>query len=154
MLVWADQVGLARTGQGSPDMEVVRWAAAVHDVGRLTDGRDAGHGSRSAEWVEANGTLLEPGLTLPQQEQLAYICRWHVPDDNSAPEMTAELACLKDADGLDRVRIWDLDPRRLRSAAARDLAKAAKQLFSESQRMHGDPWEAARTCAQAMGLWR
>ena len=46
-----------------------------------------------------------------QIERLQYCCTWHVPPDKCAPEMIRELSCLKDADGLDRVRIRDLDTR-------------------------------------------
>jgi hypothetical protein len=38
---------------------------------------------------------------------------------------------LKDADGLDRVRIYDLDVTRLRSGAARDREAEARRLYEE-----------------------
>jgi hypothetical protein len=39
---------------------------------------------------------------------------------------------LKDADGLDRVRLGDLDPRRLRNPQARDMIAFAEALFEET----------------------
>ena len=54
--------------------------------------------------------------------------RCHVPDDHLAPEMTPELACLKDADGLDRLRIGELDMRFLRTPASRSRVKGCKEL--------------------------
>jgi hypothetical protein len=39
---------------------------------------------------------------------------------------------LKDADGLDLVRLGDLDPRRLRNPQARDMIPFAQALFEET----------------------
>jgi len=39
---------------------------------------------------------------------------------------------LKDADGLDRVRLGDLDPRYLRNPEAHDMVGFAAALFSET----------------------
>jgi hypothetical protein len=39
---------------------------------------------------------------------------------------------LKDADGLDRVRLGDLDPRRLRHPETREMVAFAEVLFSET----------------------
>jgi hypothetical protein len=154
VLVWVEQVGRAMAAAGEPvDMTVARWAAAVHDVGRLDDGRDSGHGERSAEWVRAHRDLLVPALDAGQVEQLAYVCTWHVPNDHLAPRFTPELTCLKDADGLDRVRIYDLNPAKLRTPFARDQAAQADALFHASLAARGDPWEAVRTCALRIGLW-
>jgi hypothetical protein len=155
VLVWAEQVGQALSSAGQPvDMTVVRWAAAVHDVGRLDDGRDPLHGQRSAEWVRERRELLVPALTDGQLLQLAYVCTWHVPPDHFAPHFSPELTCLKDADGLDRVRIHDLDPDKLRTRHARDLAPGAAVLYHASRVEPGDPWEAVRACARRLGWWR
>jgi HD domain len=155
VLVWAEQVGQSLSAAGQPvDMSVVRWAAALHDVGRLEDGRDLLHGQRSAQWVRARRELFVPALTDDQLEHLAYVCTWHVPPDHLAPYFSPELTCLKDADGLDRVRIYDLDLHKLRTPHARDLAPAAVELFQASRVEPGDPWEAVRACARRLGWWR
>jgi hypothetical protein len=52
---------------------------------------------------------------------------------------------LKDADGLDRARLGDLDPGYLRHPEARELVKGAKRLFRATADMD-DPariWEVA-----------
>jgi uncharacterized protein len=154
VLVWVEQVGRAMNATCPVvDLNVVRWAAALHDVGRLDDGRDPNHGRRSADWARAHADLLVPALDDAQTKKLAYICTWHVPPDDEAPVFTAELRCLKDADGLDRVRIRDLDPGRLRTPFARGLVSDAVSLYRASVAEPGDPWEAVRACAQRMGLW-
>ncbi len=42
------------------------------------------------------------------------------------------MALLKDADGLDRVRIGDLDPRYLRTSEALEMLDFAEQLMDET----------------------
>jgi hypothetical protein len=61
--------------------------------------------------------------------------------------MTPELMCLKDADGLDRVRINDLNPDFLRSARARSLVGAAWKLLYATETVH-NPWEAVMKAAR------
>jgi hypothetical protein len=139
------------------DVEVVRCAAATHDVGRHDDGRDPEHGLRSARWVREHRDALSVALDDRQLEALAYCCAWHVPPDAQAPALTNELVCLKDADGLDRVRIVDLDPRQLRTERARQLPGPARRLYEASRRAGeggGDPWEQVRAAAVVQGQWR
>jgi HD domain len=156
VLVWAEQVGAWMQAQGRPvDLEVVRLAAVTHDVGRFDDGRDPEHGRRSASWVRRHREALPAPLDEARIEAVAYCCTWHVPPDAHAPLMTNELICLKDADALDRVRIGDLDPRRLRTPQARRLPGAARRLLDASTRPRdGEPWERVRGAAQTLGLWR
>jgi hypothetical protein len=155
VLIWAEQVAEALQAEGTPvEMEVVRWAAAVHDVGRIDDGRDRGHGERSALWVLENAAQFAPALIPSQVERVAYLCTWHVPDDTKAPAFTPELTCLKDADALDRVRIFDLDVRRLRTSRAVALADSAGALFRVSGYPDKNAWDTVRRTALSMGLWR
>ena len=156
VLVWADRLAAVLLAKGaSVDADVVRWAAIIHDVGRLNDGRDPEHGDRSARWLLDNARRLPAELTEEQLACIRYCCFWHVPPDRVAPELTSELVCLKDADGLDRVRIADLDVRHLRTAEARALQADARRLFEAMQsRGDTDPWEAGRQAAARMGLWR
>ena len=134
-------------------LEAVRWAAALHDVGRQSDGYEVGHGERSALWLELNTALLPSALSAERLAKVAYCCRWHVPRDHVAPEMTAELRCLKDADGLDRVRIHDLDPEQLRTAEARVLVESAWAVYRETSLDRHDPWAQVRRIARGRGLW-
>ncbi len=108
------------------DREVIRWAAATHDVGRIDDGIDLDHGTRSAQWIQKN---LNDQISPELLDMVTYIVHWHVPPDTEAPEMTTELKILKDADALDRVRLGDLDIRYLRTDAARGLVELADDLY-------------------------
>jgi hypothetical protein len=60
--------------------------------------------------------------------------------------MTAELMCIKDADGLDRVRINDLNRDFLRTEPARLLVAHAWDLFRATESAD-DPWEAVLEAA-------
>jgi HD superfamily phosphodiesterase len=109
--------------------EATRWAAMTHDVGRVDDGVDLEHGKRSAEWIKSN---LQDQLSPELMDMVTYIVHWHVPPDEEAPVMTTELKVLKDADGLDRVRLGDLDTRYLRTNVALELVAMARQLDEHS----------------------
>ncbi len=109
--------------------EATRWAASVHDIGRVDDGDDLEHGTRSAEWMRNH----VPNNMSPEAIDVAtYIVHWHTPEDEAAPTMTTELKILKDADGLDRIRLGDLDARFLRTNAAHQLIELAQQLYEGS----------------------
>lgn len=123
VLVLVNQIGNFMIEQGvSLDKEVTLWAAVLHDVRRIDDGQDPLHGQRAAEWVRksyAHGFFTT--LNNHQLQQVIYCCTWHVPDDALIPQITPELICLKDADGLDRVRLNDFNPSFLRTSYARTL---------------------------------
>ena len=134
------------------DIEVVRWAAVLHDVGRVSDGIDKGQGERSGEWISQNRIIISLNLNESQFEQLSYCCQWHETSDNEIPQLTNELKCLKDADGLDRVRINDLNPNLLRTSAARELVKPAWDLYRVSEFVK-DPWTAVWEATEASAWW-
>lgn len=138
VLVWANLIAkhLLQRGE-SLSLEAVRWTAALHDVGRLSDGIDKGHGARSADWVVKHKDLL-PAVLL---DRILNCCRWHDTADQQIPLMTPELVCIKDADALDRVRIHDLNPALLRSEAAKTLVVDAWVLYWATEGSY-DPWEA------------
>lgn len=108
--------------------EELFWSAAVHDVGRVDDGLDRGHGRRSAEWVVDRLGAERPAASTCDLEFVAELCAWHEIDDEDIERLTLDLVLLKDADGLDRVRLGDLDPERLRLQHARRLVEAAGRL--------------------------
>lgn len=150
VLIHADRISSSMLRHGQQvDRDVVLWAAALHDVRRMDDGADPEHGARAADWIHSGGAAHQLlSLTDLQRERLEYCCRWHVPPDEKAPEMTPELICLKDADGLDRVRLGDLDPSRLRTFFARGLTQAAQELHDRSLDISAtDPWETVRIAA-------
>ena len=156
VLVWADFITQAVIDEGRDvDIDIVRWAAVLHDVGRLDDDLDPGHGGRSAAWIEANRGLMGEGLDERQLQALQEVCSRHMQADASIPVMTIELICLKDADGLDRVRLGDLNPMYLRTPHAREAIDRARKLMEwTSLRATRDPWENTREISLAMGLWR
>jgi hypothetical protein len=128
--------------QSTEWFEPVVWAAACHDLRRHDDGADPRHGFRAGRWVrrELPGLLrrLPEGL-----EKIALACDWHVCPDSQAGWDDPVLWYLKDADGLDRVRLYDLDPSRLRHPGALDLVRHARRLY-----------EATVECDDLAVIWR
>lgn len=136
------------------DHEAVRWASVTHDVGRVNDDADAGHGFRSAEWAKQN---LGDRVAAETLECIAYLNEWHVPSDESVPRFSLELEILKDADGLDRVRLYDLDPNYLRLEVSRGMIDLAQQLLDktlESRKYASAPFETVLRAAIHLGLVR
>lgn len=134
--------------------EATRWAAMAHDVGRVDDGMDLDHGQRSAEWIRDN---LNDRMSPELMDTVTYIVHWHVPHDSEAPVMTTELKVLKDADGLDRVRLGDLDAAYLRTDAAKELVETARELeklsFSNCQDEGGkETFDDVLRAARELGL--
>jgi hypothetical protein len=117
--------------------EALRWAAITHDTQRKNDDFDPWHGERAAHWVKENLVSHIPQQSL---EMVMYLNTWHNIDDKFIPDITIELAILKDADALDRVRMDDLDPNLLRHEASRTLlVEVAQLVFMVSTQ---DPKEA------------
>ncbi len=104
------------------------WAAAVHDVARVDDGVDPGHGERAADWVQHHLAEVRPETASLGIGFIAALCRWHQAPDHAIEQWTLELMILKDADGLDRCRISDLDSGRLRLQTSLGLVGAAERL--------------------------
>jgi hypothetical protein len=155
VLVWAAQIA-ERVVEPVRHGELF-WAAGLHDIKRWDDDRDPQHGQRAAEWVHATFASVRPqdAATL-DLDLVASLCRQHVTSDHLiAPhEWTVELSILKDADGLERVRIYDLDASRLR---LRDITPALEPqawTLMETSRAQGDDAAAVRAVALDMGLWR
>lgn len=111
------------------DREALRYGAMAHDVGRTHDGYDEDHGRASAKWIHDN---LADKMSPQTLDTATYIVHWHSLPDDAAPLMTLELQILKDADGLDRVRLGDLDPTRLRTKPAKHLMETAQKLYDLS----------------------
>ena len=128
VLVWAAALANRIGRPEAIRREELFWAAAVHDVGRVDDGLDRGHGRRSAEWVLDRLGAERPAAASSDLRFVAELCTWHEVADHEVERLTLELLVLKDADGLDRVRLGDLDPARLRLQHARRLVEAAARL--------------------------
>ncbi|PIN75816.1 hypothetical protein COV17_03665 [Candidatus Woesearchaeota archaeon CG10_big_fil_rev_8_21_14_0_10_36_11] len=116
------------------DMKSIRWAAITHDTQRTGEGSNYEHGVKAAEWVQSNAHRIIPHDCDSRGEevnidQVAYLNKWHVPHDSEAPVMTLELSILKDADGLDRVRVGELNPVYLRTEEATRIVFVAYGLY-------------------------
>lgn len=126
------------------DTRLLLLACSYHDVGRKNDTLDDLHGWRSAQQIPALTGLEGEELKLVQaavdahsrsDNALAATLRgYHLADFDRGLEIAT---LLKDADGLDRVRIWDLDPAFLRREASKGRAGFAKELYLRYQRKSG-----------------
>lgn len=138
VLVWsavlADRFGRA------PALRVpeLYWAAATHDVERVDDWTDSGHGQRAAAWVQSRLAAVRPLAAEADLGFVAELDRWHEVHDREIGRWSLELLLFKDADGLDRVRIHDLDSSYLRTQVAVQLAGQAKLLMGMTTGLH-DP---------------
>ena len=133
VLIWSAILADRITMQSAIRHEELLWAASTHDVGRLDDGTDRGHGTRSAAWI--TGCLVEkrPAARDVDIGFVAELSTWHEIPDHEIRRMSLELLILKDADGLDRVRIHDLDVRRQRTQHAARLESAAQRLLDQTR---------------------
>ncbi len=120
-------------------------ACAWHDIGRTHDGREPEHGRQSVARARQLGLdeQVEPLIL----RRALFAVEWHsLPDaravaravtlarEGSKPEvgtMLRVLWVLKDADGLDRVRLKDLDPDQLRYPCAKAMVAQAWRLLAE-----------------------
>ena len=139
VMVWA-----AVLTRGTEWFEPVVWAAACHDLRRQDDGADPEHGFRAGAWVRTRlpQMLREPPADL---ERIARACDWHVCPDRRSGWDHPVLWLLKDADGLDRVRLHNLDPSYLRHRETRRWLKQADLLYRATRRLQ-DPariWQRA-----------
>lgn len=114
------------------DSKALAWAAAIHDTRRHSDGYDRDHGERAARWVTVHRDRLPAHCDL---DQVAYLCRWHVPPDRAAPLMTDALKLFKDADALDRWRVGGPSPKMLRTRAAHRLLGPSRRLFESTAQL-------------------
>ena len=122
-----------------PDKELLVSAALFHDIGRDNDGLCFKHGKRSVEKMAA----LNLSPADPESAAISdFIITYHCIDDSRAEadlhilpnvfhERTWRLfRILKDSDGLDRVRIGDLDVHYLRNPESARLAELAHELLA------------------------
>jgi len=128
-----------------PDwFESVVLAVAWHDIGRTHDGREPEHGANSVAKVQRLG--LAQGVGTHVLARTFFAMEHHSISDHVAVERAADLEpdhrpepgtmlrvlwLLKDADGLDRVRIDDLDPAQLRYQESVSMVARAQRLLKE-----------------------
>ena len=115
------------------------WAAVyLHDLARTHDGVCHRHGADAMKKFDALPQvrgLFERGGVHEADYPIIHTAVVHhsLPAelDRSHPHWRLT-SLLKDADGLDRVRLHDLDPRYLRNPEARTMVGFAEALFSET----------------------
>jgi len=140
---------LEQLGWSDADADLVLCAALWHDIGRVGDGIEHGHGGASAARADVLG--LSADLAPAEAAVVRFAIVRHSLRDHGAEEYAAELArsedqarrlaeperalrvlwLLKDADALDRVRLGERpDPRQLRHLQTAELIPFASQLYA------------------------
>lgn len=121
------------------DSDLLCNAALFHDIGRTNDNYDPQHGRESYKKLLA--LHLSPYTDMDSSETLRFLMETHCVPDGEAldllpgyqvqdPAHVLDLChVFKDADGLDRIRIMDLDVKQLRTASAPRLLLVARQLY-------------------------
>ncbi len=130
-LILSDKLDLS-----ADDTKLLLTASAYHDIGRKNEFTDAEHGLRAAKVVERyvgydgdDLKILKASIEAHSRSDALMrevIDKYEVTDVERALKLTR---ILKDADALDRVRIYDLDKKYLRFDESMDLVDLAKQLF-------------------------
>lgn len=127
-------------------------ACSYHDVGRVNDKLDDDHGKRSGEQIghitgrapgEESSILraMVEAHSIHDKEMDGIIWRHGVSDFPRAKRLSL---ALKDADGLDRVRLNGplLDPRYLRYGYSRTLIPFARRVYAEERRLSRERFES------------
>ena len=112
------------------------WASVfLHDLARSHDGVCHRHGADAAQRLrdepDLQRRLSEAGLTEADYPAIeAAVTAHSAPKEVSVDHPQWPLiALLKDADGLDRVRLGDLEPRYLRHTETKQMIPFAQALF-------------------------
>ncbi|MDP3045440.1 MAG: HD domain-containing protein [Bacillota bacterium] len=126
-------------GLGPEEFDLLAQASLYHDIGRTHDNTCLIHGKASYRKMTELGliNIQEPegreALRLvvethciPDREALAAVDTYRFRNTERARML---LTIFKDADGLDRVRLGDLNPRYLRNPFARRLVPVSHDLL-------------------------
>lgn len=131
-------------GLDRSDTALLLLACSYHDVGRQDDWVDDLHGWRSAQRIGAITGQTGEDLKLLQGAVDAHSRKEAVLRETVAGYRPADLnravrlaQLLKDADGLDRVRLGDLDPSYLRRETSRSRAGLAFEVYRRYQQSIG-----------------
>lgn len=127
------------------DTDILRYAASLHDTKRVDDSYDTEHGYRAAlssiDYAYINKkdrNILQAVLAVhsrPDRLMDDTIEEFFVKDFNRAKTLSKYF---KDADGLDRVRLNDLDEKFLRNNFSIKLVDFSKNLFKKYKRREDD----------------
>ena len=130
---------------GEEDTRLLLECCSYHDVGRVNDWVDDLHGHRAAKKIGAltgrtgeELLLLQGAVDAHSRKDVALVAsvRGYGPKDLDRAIALAQR--LKDADGLDRVRLGDLDPRYLRREGSRGRVALSKEVFRRYQAKLGE----------------
>ena len=127
------------------DTRDILLCCSYHDIGRTDDRYDLEHGRKSAEKIREGETLRS--LFAEPEAAMSAIHAHSVPDGEAqdAPliynvkkldKSALYTACLKDADNIDRVRIYDLDESFLRFPKTREMVPLAWWLLDAYLKKH------------------
>lgn len=122
------------------DMSILIEASKFHDIGRTHDGVCLIHGMLSNKKI--NKYDLISGFYDEDVNVIKYIIHAHCIGDKDTHKSIEEyniedkhrakrlLMAFKDSDGLDRVRVEDLNPKYLRTDSSKNLISLAEYLLS------------------------
>lgn len=118
------------------DARLLFTACSYHDIGRIDDSLDDEHGRRSSEKLPSVISLPAEDMAIVQAAIYA-----HSIDDSKMDDVISSFVItdkqralniarmLKDADALDRVRVYDLDPNYLRFSCSCQYVDFAYDLY-------------------------
>jgi alpha-ketoglutarate-dependent taurine dioxygenase len=121
------------------ERDILATAAVYHDIGRTNDGVDYEHGYASFKKAEQFGLIRMENTE--DYRTVKYLIAEHCIRDKDAFALVMNyglenpeggkrlLKFFKDADGLDRVRINDLNPAYLRLSTSKGLVQTAWELL-------------------------
>lgn len=128
-------------GLKTEDRNVLLLASLYHDIGREHDHEDEAHGMQSVTKMERL-KLPTHGLSNEDVRIVKFIMKYHcIKDDVGLKKLEKQKGIqnkeraielfkrFKDCDGLDRMRLGDLDIRYLRTETAKKMEFVAKQLL-------------------------
>lgn len=142
-------------------LELPLWASVyLHDLARTHDGRCTRHGgkavARYARLPYVRSVFQGYGMDLQEHPEIKTAVTYHSLSEELARthDHWPLTALLKDADGLDRVRIGDLDPSYLRLPESRRLVRFSEKLFEATAKrfLHG-PDYFAQIWPRAQAIW-
>lgn len=115
------------------------YSACIHDLRRITDKGDSGHGSRASVWFRRNQKKLFPNLSAEEIERISQICKFHgLPETNEKENKYVWL--FKAADALDRFRLpkleWWPNEKFFRNKNAVKLIPLARDFTLKSEALY------------------
>ena len=114
------------------EKDILGLACCYHDIGRVNDWGDRRHGELSCKKIIELKLLDRIELSSEDKKLILRLIEAHCIEDSAFVGTKREkllFKILKDADGLDRVRLHDLDPTHLRLVISPMLEKLAWRIL-------------------------